>query len=301
MEYSKLEKLINEIRDDVEHGASELAVKAVDVLIAAARLYGHADNNAFRSDINEFADRLKMVRPSMAPLRNAVDRILKSSLEGVDDVEKVRDRIIENGENLIRNIRNAGGKISVFAAGLISPNDIILLYSCSSTVIKSLNGIGADYKLSVVVPRSGTALSGFRVIKELDKEKFKIIYIDDTALGLFAGEADKLITGADKVCSDGTLINAAGTCLAAMAARAAGIPFYVLCDSLKCDASITGDQAELEEKGASGMGIPPELSKGIGIRNPYFDRTPADFITAYITEDGVIDRKDIADYIRRLP
>jgi ribose 1,5-bisphosphate isomerase len=300
MGYSEREKLILEIRDDVEHGASELTVKAVYALIAAARLLRNESPESFNTEIQGFAEKLKSVRPSMAPLKNAVDRILTSSFEGFDDAEEVSGRITVNGERLIDNMRNAAEQIAVLAGGLILPGDTILIYSYSSTVIKTLNSIDPDYTLRVIVPRSGMAVSGFKAVKELDKGKFKITYIDDTALSLFAAESDKLITGADRICSDGTLINAAGTCLAAMAAKDEKVPVYVLCDSLKFDASITGDQAELEEKGISNMQIPPELADGIEIKNPFFDRTPSDLITAYITEDGIIDRKNIADYFRSL-
>jgi translation initiation factor 2B subunit (eIF-2B alpha/beta/delta family) len=82
-------------------------------------------------------------------------------------------------------------------------------------------------------------------------------------------------------------VNGVGTRQLAVLCRRAGIPFYVLCDSLKFDASLAPEDAALEDEGAAGMSLADGLPSGVAVRNPRFDVTPPDLITAVVTERGV--------------
>jgi methylthioribose-1-phosphate isomerase len=105
------------------------------------------------------------------------------------------------------------------------------------------------------------------------------------------GEVDAVIVGCDRVAANGDVANKVGTYAHALAARAAGIPFVVAGPTSTIDATIaSGDEIVIEERGAEevlhagGALLAPD---GTPCRNPAFDVTPADLVSALVTERGV--------------
>src|SRR4051794_24804950 len=119
------------------------------------------------------------------------------------------------------------------------------------------------------------------------------LIVDSAAAGLIRrGEADAVIAGCDRVAANGDVANKVGTYALALAARAAGIPFVIAGPTSSIDPALGhGDQIAIEERGAGevlelgGVGIAPP---GTAARNPAFDVTPAELITALVTERGVV-------------
>ena len=107
------------------------------------------------------------------------------------------------------------------------------------------------------------------------------------------GKVQAVVTGADRIASNGDSANKIGTYSLAVLARAHGIPFYIAAPSSTFDFSIeTGAQIPIEERDAAeithgfGRQTAPE---GVQVYNPAFDVTPAEYIDAIITEKGVIE------------
>ncbi|MGE3317527.1 MAG: S-methyl-5-thioribose-1-phosphate isomerase, partial [Planctomycetaceae bacterium] len=106
------------------------------------------------------------------------------------------------------------------------------------------------------------------------------------------GRVHAVVTGADRIAANGDSANKIGTYVVSVLAKAHGIPFYIAAPSSTFDLAIeTGRQIPIEERGAD------EITNGFGRRtapagarayNPAFDVTPAENITAIITERGVI-------------
>jgi methylthioribose-1-phosphate isomerase len=120
---------------------------------------------------------------------------------------------------------------------------------------------------------------------------FELI-VDSAAAGLIRrGEADAVIAGTDRVAANGDVANKIGTYSLALAARAAGIPFVIAGPTSSIDAVLPdGDAIEIEERGAEevvAFGGAPVAPVGTAVRNPAFDVTPADLVTALVTERGV--------------
>jgi methylthioribose-1-phosphate isomerase len=105
------------------------------------------------------------------------------------------------------------------------------------------------------------------------------------------GEIDVAIVGADRIAANGDVANKIGTYTVAVLAKRHGIPFYVAAPLSTFDASIPdGSHIPIEERAAEeltgyrGSRWAPE---GVKVRNPGFDVTPAELVTAIITENGV--------------
>jgi len=146
-------------------------------------------------------------------------------------------------------------------------------------------------------PRNQGALTAF----ELDAHGVPHSMIADNAGGLLMqrGEVDMVIVGTDRVTANGDVCNKIGTYLKALAARAHGIPFYVALPSSTYDpATPTGADVPIEERSADEVRLvcgPDESGtlRRIAVtrsaaRNPAFDITPAELVTGYVTEAGLL-------------
>jgi methylthioribose-1-phosphate isomerase len=125
------------------------------------------------------------------------------------------------------------------------------------------------------------------------------LLVDGAAAGLLRrGEADAVVVGCDRVAANGDVANKVGTYAHALAARAAGIPFVVAGPTSTIDlATPDGDAIEIEERAADevlsfgGVTVAPA---GTAVRNPAFDVTPVEYVTALVTERGVAQPVDAA-------
>jgi len=105
------------------------------------------------------------------------------------------------------------------------------------------------------------------------------------------GRVDCAIVGADRIAANGDTANKIGTYGVAVLARAHDLPFYVAAPLSTVDFSLaSGEEIPIEERAeeemthAGGVRLAPE---GIAVHNPAFDVTPAEYVTAIITEKGV--------------
>jgi methylthioribose-1-phosphate isomerase len=127
---------------------------------------------------------------------------------------------------------------------------------------------------------------------------FELI-VDGAAAGLLRqGIADGVVVGCDRVAANGDVANKVGTYAHALAARAAGAPFVVAGPSSTIDlATPSGDAIEIEERDAAevlGFGGVTVAPPGTPVRNPAFDVTPAEYVSALVTEHGVASPVDAA-------
>ncbi len=152
-------------------------------------------------------------------------------------------------------------------------------------------------RLHVYVDETRPVLQGVRLTAwELKKEKIPYTLITDNMAGFLMQQKkiDKIIVGADRITANGDAANKIGTYSLAVLARAHGIPLYVAAPlstidiSLKTGASIPIEERESEEvTHFKGTRCAPEGTK---VYNPAFDVTPARFITAIITEKGILKK-----------
>jgi len=118
------------------------------------------------------------------------------------------------------------------------------------------------------------------------------LLVDGAAAGLIRrGEVDAVIVGCDRVAANGDVANKVGTYAHALAARAAGIPFVVAGPTSTIDPAIgSGDEIVIEERAADEVrhaGGALLTQADTPCRNPAFDVTPAELVTALVTERGI--------------
>jgi methylthioribose-1-phosphate isomerase len=168
------------------------------------------------------------------------------------------------------------------------------------------SAVEAGKKISVIADETRPFLQGARLTAwEMVQENIPVTLITDNMSGhlMAHGEVDAVVVGTDRVAANGDVANKIGTYMVAVLAKRHNIPFYVACPLSTIDLNIaTGADIPIEERSVEevkGFRDYHWAAEGVKIRNPAFDVTPAELVTALITERGVVLRPDVQG-IRKL-
>jgi methylthioribose-1-phosphate isomerase len=175
-------------------------------------------------------------------------------------------------------------------------------YGSALGVIRA--AIEAGKKIDVFADETRPFNQGTRLTAwELVKDNIPTTLICDNMAGYFMaqGRIQAVIVGADRIAANGDTANKIGTYSVAILAKEHGIPFYVAApfNTIDC-ATPTGAAIPIEERSAREVTHVKDVQvtpDGVSIANPAFDVTPAKYITAIITEHGVL-RAPFTDSIK---
>lgn len=248
-------------------------------------------------------------RPTAVNLSWATSRMLNKTISSVNsgDVESISELIQtlkEEANKIYDEELEAEIKIGVYGLEKIQSGDTILT-QCNAGGLATGTGLGTalapvkiakwlGYDVSVIAPETRPWLQGSRLTAyELYVEGIPVTVITDTAVGLvmYKGMVNSVMVGADRILADGHVYNKIGTFKEAVIAHELGIPFYALAPSSTFDLKNTVADVKIEERDPSevryirGVPIVPE---GVKIYNPVFDVTPPKYVTAIISEKGII-------------
>ena len=164
-------------------------------------------------------------------------------------------------------------------------------------VIRS--AVEAGKKISVIADETRPFLQGARLTAwEMVQENIPVTLITDNMAGylMAQGEVDAVVVGTDRVAANGDVANKIGTYMVAVLARRHNIPFYVACPLSTIDLAIPdGAGIPIEERAdyeVTGFRDCQWAAQGVRVRNPAFDVTPAELVSALITEKGVVSQPD---------
>jgi translation initiation factor eIF-2B subunit delta len=295
--------LINEIKEDKVHGASELARQAAEALRITAELSQAKNADRFLQELKEAGGQLKLIRPAMASVFNIITVLLDRVTAKAGDVtvDSLRRAVVSEVEAAIYDSLGAVTRIAKHGAGQINDGDKIITHSYSSTVVTMLETTFAKRSnIDVIVIRSGTGRSGEALATQLSEGGIPVTFIDDAAMGLYMPIVNKVVVGADRICVDGSLINGIGTYPLAVMAQRFGLPFYVLCETLKFDLGLKGGEVDLEEKDPAEVAAPGVLPPEVKVKNTYFDITSSELIAGVITENGLFTSEEVIIHMEQL-
>jgi len=275
------------IRNDREHGSRWLVRETISLLYDIARKPNSSPEERMQQ-LQRAGDELADARPAMAALAGAVRRILNApgGLEGM----------ISETSKLLSEIDTAIEHITGYARPFLTGT--IMTHSLSGTVLEVFTNCLSQIEHFIVL-EGRPRYEGREVARLLSKKKAPVTLITDAQADIFLPRCHAVVVGADSILANGDILNKSGTALLAWAARGHRIPLYILSETLKISPySWSGDLAQLEEKEPSEVleqGMP-----GVSIRNFYFDRTLSRLITAVITEQGILGKKEIVQIASQL-
>lgn len=296
--YLRLEdwrEVVNAIRSMRVRGAPAIGIAAAYGVVLASRGGGG------REEVERACQELERARPTAVNLSWAVRRMREVARSA--SLEDLFEELLAEAHRIAREQDAADRAIGRLGAELL-PEGCRALTHCNAGGLATysfgtaLGVIKEGFRRGKVrfvwVDETRPLLQGARLTAwELRREGVDMAVICDNMAGhlMSRGEVDVVITGADRIAANGDAANKVGTYTLAVLARRHGLPFYVAAPLSTLDLGIAdGSAIPIEERDASevtdwgGRRMVPE---GVQALNFAFDVTPAELISAIITERGV--------------
>jgi methylthioribose-1-phosphate isomerase len=303
--------------EDVWQAIRRLSVRGAPA-IGVAAAYGVCVGIQSGRSVDEVCDYLATSRPTAVNLFWALNRMRTASRADLD-LPDVYERLLAEARAIDDEDRQMCVAIGRHGADLLAdlPTGSDILTHCNTGALVSGSGDGTALAVIFELARRGQRprvwadetrplLQGARLTMwELAQHGIDATLICDSAAAqvMREGRVQAVITGADRIAANGDTANKIGTYSVATLAHAHGIPFYVVAPTTTFDLSLaSGREIPIEERAAEeithgfGRQTAPD---GIAVYNPAFDVTPAELITAIITDRGIIRPID-KDIIRAL-
>ncbi len=303
-----------EIRDYETIGRSiqEMWVRGAPAIGAAAGFgMALAAMNSTATTREDFIQELERVgrelyatRPTAVNLGWAIQRILKKVRAANLSVNDSRALVIAEAQTIAEEDVALNQRMAEFGASLINDGDTIL-HHCNTGPLATVDvgtALGCiieahrqGKKIHVLVDETRPRLQGARLTAwELMQYGVPMTLIADNAAGhyLYRGIATKVFYGADRVAANGDVANKIGSYKLAVVAHENNVPVYSVMPTSTIDMSLaSGREIPIEERGEDevtmidGVRIAPV---GVQVGNPAFDVTPNKYLTAIVTERGIV-------------
>jgi methylthioribose-1-phosphate isomerase len=285
-------------------GAPAIGIAAAFGLVLGLKRFRDAETADFLAQLERISAKLNATRPTAVNLSWALER-MKAKAESLShfSTEKIWEKLWREAENIHSDDIERCKKIGVNGSQLIPARANILTH-CNAGGLAT-GGLGtalgviitahqSGRELKVYVDETRPLLQGARLTAwELGQENIHHEICTDNAAGFLMqqGKIDMVITGADRIATNGDSANKIGTYSLAVLAKYHHIPFYIAAPESTIDRKIaTGNEIpiefrhENEVKIIGGYTIAPRESKAV---TPAFDVTPGKLISGIITEEKV--------------
>jgi len=314
LELSRYQDIASAIAELKIRGAPAIGVAgAYAVALGALKIKATAKAD-FMQKLRAISQTLASTRPTARNLFRALDRMLKVAEAG-KDVDQIKTALVSEAIAIHTEEAEATLKLSQLGAELVKDGFTVLTH-CNTGALATA-GYGTAFgiirqaheqgkRIRVLATETRPLLQGARITAwELQQAGIPFKLITDSMAGYFMsrGEVDCVIVGADRIASNGDTANKIGTYTLAVLAKENNIPFYVAAPTTTIDPSLaSGADIPIEQRSPSevthiqGIAIAPE---GIDVANPAFDVTPHPYITAIITESGII-RQPFGEGIKKI-
>ena len=314
--YTDFKAVAEAIRDMIIRGAPAIGVAAAMGIALGARAIIADTHESFFRQLENVCDVMARTRPTAVNLFWGIERMKRiaeanrdKKLDQIREILKVEAiRIEEEDLTICRNIGKWGANLIPEGATVLTHCNAGGLatagYGTALGVIRAAHEAGRNIR--VFADETRPWLQGARLTAwELMKDGIPVTLISDNMAGFFMnrGEITCCVVGADRIAANGDTANKIGTYTVAVLARENNIPFYVAAPVSTLDLTLSdGSRIPIEERPTSevthikGIAIAPD---GVSARNPSFDVTPARYITAIITENGIV-KDDYRAGLRRI-
>jgi methylthioribose-1-phosphate isomerase len=311
--YTDYRGIAQAIQTMVIRGAPAIGVAAaMGVALGIKGTCGEQSRRRFE----QVAEVLKRTRPTAVNLVWGIDRmrhVLEQNLtlDASRLFRRMREEAIAIGAEDIAINRQMGQH----GAALIGSPATVLThcnagalatagYGTALGVVRAAREQGKQ--VAVFADETRPFLQGSRLTAwELHKDRIPVTVIADNMAGsvLQSGEVSCVIVGTDRTAANGDVANKIGTYPLAVLARRHNVPFYVAAPLSSIDFNcVDGSHIPIEERAAKELTEfrgKPITPKGVAVFNPAFDVTPAELVSAIITERGIV-RPPFTDSLARL-
>jgi len=299
------ETVARAIHDMVIPGAPAIGVAAAyGVALEALRLQGE-NAEQFLAGMDHAFDMLAKSRPTAVNLFWALNH-MRSVMQSLapSDRKKMAERLLNEAHNMLEEDIRINQSLGAYGASLLKDGDRVMTH-CNAGALATAgygtalgvfrSAVSQGKRIAVIANETRPFLQGARLTAwEMVQENIPVTLITDNMAGhmMSTGEIDAVVVGTDRVSANGDVANKIGTYMIAVLAQRHQIPFYVACPLSTIDLSLEkGSDIPIEERNideVKGFRDYHWAAEGVSIRNPSFDVTPAELVTALITEKGIV-------------
>ncbi|HDP70471.1 MAG TPA: S-methyl-5-thioribose-1-phosphate isomerase [Actinobacteria bacterium] len=304
-ECSDYECVVDAIKSMKIRGAPAIGVAAAMGIALGAKNSSASNVDGLLGELEVICKELSKARPTAVNLFWAIERMKKiiclSKWSRTDDLKRdLEDEAIKIAEEDVE----ASKKMGRIGASLLKNGDNVLTHCNAGSLATVAYGtalapiyhsLKEGKKIHVYVDETRPKLQGARLtIWELNKENVPTTLITDNMAGylMSQGKIDKVFVGADRIATNGDVVNKIGTYSLAVLAKEHNIPFYVVAPISTIDFNVlSGNEIPIEERDGgevTHIGGVQITSNGVSVVNPAFDVTPNLLITAIVTEKGIL-------------
>ena len=313
-----------ETKEDVYVAIKKLRVRgapAIGIAAAFGLYVATRDSEAktlpeFKEEVKLVSEYLKKARPTAVNLAWALDRMV-AKLEDFDgSVANAKKLLLQEARIIRQEDENACRNMGEYGLSLLKPGMGILTHCNAGTLATAKYGtslaalyLGQErgYDFKVYADETRPVLQGARLTAfELSKADIDVTLICDSMANqvMKNGWVDAVLVGCDRMAANGDGANKIGTNGLAILAKEYNIPFYMFVPTSSLDLDTpTGDDIEIELRDGEEIYKmwyeKPMAPEGIKTYNPSVDVTPAEFITAIVTEKGIV-RPPFAENLRKI-
>ena len=313
LELSDYRELLQAIKEMRIRGAPGIGIAAAYGMALGAQGIEAKSKEEFLKELDSVAQTLAATRPTARNLFWALERMNRAAQAG--DVAQIKAALLNEAREIERENEEADKLIAAFGAELIRDGFTVLTHCHTGSLATAGYGtaLGAikeaakqGKRIRVYATETRPLLQGARLTTwELMTEGISVTLITDGMAGHFLKNRaiDCVIVGADRIAANGDVANKIGTYSIAVLAMENAVPFYVAAPLSTVDLALaSGDEIPIEERSPEevthirGVAIAPD---GVGVANPAFDVTPHYYVSAIITEKGII-REPYVERLRKL-
>ncbi len=293
------------IRNMIVRGAPAIGCTAALGMALGAREIAADSRETFLPAMHAIAEMFRKTRPTAVNLFWAIERILGIAELAAGPVSDIKGRMLAEALAMLEEDVDTNRRLGRHGAELL-PDSCTVLTHCNAGALATVGhgtalgvvrtAVESGKRVHVYADETRPRLQGMKLTAwELVRDGIPVTVIaDNMAASLMRqGDVDCVIVGADRIAANGDTANKIGTYGLAIVARHHRVPFYVAAPFSTIDFALSsGEQIPIEHRDSSEM-MHLEgarvLPIGANVLNPAFDVTPADLITAIVTESGVLE------------
>jgi len=315
-----VEEVCDAIATLAVRGAPAIGVAGAMGLVVSLAPYAADGHDTFVARAETLGERIACVRPTAVNLSWAIGRLLGIARATAGDGEAVLGAMRREATRILDEDREMCRRIGEHGLTLLGEGARVLTH-CNAGALATA-GIGTALapvylaaergrKVAVFADETRPLMQGSRLTAwELSQAGIDVTVLADNMAASLMRErrVDVVIVGADRIAANGDVANKIGTYPLALAALHHGVPFYVAAPWSTVDAATpTGDAIVIEHRAADELGrgfVSAVSPRDVAVYNPAFDVTPAELVSAFVTDRGVLRppyRFDEAGHADRAP
>lgn len=305
---SRSSDMAKAIKTMIVRGAPAIGVAAAYGMYLGATEIDTSDRTLFLKHLEQVANLLRQTRPTAVNLFWAIARMLKTAHEEIGTIAEIKSILLKTAQEIQTEDLATCQAIGDYGLSVLptTPQKLRILTHCNAgslatagygTALGVVRSAWREQRLErVYADETRPRLQGARLTAwECVQENIPVTVITDSMAAhcMQQNMVDLVVVGADRIAANGDAANKIGTYALAIAAQAHKVPFYVAAPFSTIDFELAcGSQIPIEERDATEIakiGNTAICAEGVEFYNPAFDVTPANLISAIITEKGVIE------------